>query len=177
MRKAQQEFERCIPCVFCRDCSWNECLMGLTPGPSSCLVKILNESWNPNDPKRELTCGLQANGSPVIHPGIPLFGSSGSDAEIVLNGTPENVEVKVFSPCLLGELHFLSRITFSKVPAANYTCKGSPTCINGIILSRIVCYTSGEVYTPVLSEVRERKVVNLVMLAPLLVMWLLFGWV
>lgn len=138
------------------------------------MIGLAATNWDPNNSTRKLTCGLEANDASVLHPGKPLFGTLGSDPENTLYGTPASVELKVFSPCIGGKFQLVTRVNFVQALADNYTCMGSPMCIDGIVSSRIVCYTLGKVYHSVLFESLGTRTHSLLILMTLLPVWLVY---
>lgn len=148
--------------------------MYLTPGPPICMIDLKQRAWDPTNSTRKHTCGLEMDDHFVQNPGKPVYGSPGSNAEIVFYGMPPGVHLKVFYLCLMGELQAVSRVSFPRYLADNYTCMESPKCIDGKVSNQIVCYTMGGVRFSMVNTGFSARSQSMLMLAALLLTWLAF---
>lgn len=137
-------------CSF-RGCQGNECIMYLKTTHTICMMEFSNRTWDPTNPSRKLTCGLEVNDTAVAQPGEPVYGSTGSHADILLTGLPHGVHQKVFFACVRGKFQVVTRLSFPRSLADKYTCKENPMCIHGKHTFHVVCYTMEKAHFSVLS--------------------------
>lgn len=119
--------------------------MELTPGPPLCMLKVIRPNAFKNGTVKNLTCGLDPDDDLVQQPGNHVFTSSAGNNSQRHGEYPHGIQQKVFYPCFGNKLHSVVRLTFPEILADNYTCLGSPKCLNNTLCSHILCYTTGNV--------------------------------